>query len=182
MSDLTSLSRSLGSNERTLRRAAHLGLIKGDRRSERRLHLSLAEQRYLKDRWTLLSGLRQALRTERNVRLAILFGSVARGDEQAKSDVDVLVDLCDSDRFRLLELEERLSLAVGREVQLLRLADAQRDPALLGEALTDGRVLLDRDGQWAALEKLAPALQQQGEQQLDTRARKALDRARQAVS
>ena len=146
------------------------------------VRLSAAEHRYLKHRWPLLSGLRRALRTEPNVRLAILFGSVARGEEISRSDVDVLVDLRDPDPFRMLELQERLSQTVARDVQLLRLGDAQRDLTVLGEALKDGRVLVDREDQWSKLKKRAGQIQRQGDQELDVRARKALASARHMAS
>lgn len=182
MSELTLLSRNLGVSERTLRRAANAGLLKADRVSERRLDVSDAERRYLKRRWPLLAGLRQALRTEPNVRMAILFGSVARGDETADSDLDVLVDLRDPDRFRMLELEERLTRTLGRSVQLLRLSDARREGTILGDVLADGRVIVDRDNRWPTFSKQSDRIRRIGEQELDARAREALARARRVVS
>ncbi len=41
--------------------------------------MSLSEREYVRRSWRLLSTLRAALRTEQNVRFALLFGSVARG-------------------------------------------------------------------------------------------------------
>ena len=43
----------------------------------------------------LVADLRRALRTEPNVRLAVLYGSLARGDEDAGSDLDLLVSLAE---------------------------------------------------------------------------------------
>ena len=43
--------------------------------------------------WSLLSALRRALRTEPNVRLAVVYGSFARGDDVSDSDLDLLVSL-----------------------------------------------------------------------------------------
>ncbi len=182
MSDLTRVARTLGTSERTLRRAASSGLLHATRESERRLRVPDAERRYLEQRWSLLSGLRSALRTEPNVRMAVLFGSVARGDETAGSDVDMLVDLHDPDRFRMLALEERLSSAVGRDVQLLRLADAQRDPMLLAEVLDGGRVLSDRHQRWPRLHDRAARLRRLAEREFETRARNAIDGARRSAA
>jgi predicted nucleotidyltransferase len=182
MSDLTQLARTLGVSDRTLRRAANSGLLHVVRLSERRLQLPAAERRYIEQHWSLLAGLRRALRTEPNVAMAVLFGSVARGDETPGSDVDVLVDLHDPDRFRMLALEERLSSAVGRDVQLLRLADAQREPMLLAEVLDDGRVLADRHQRWRRLVRGSARVRRHAGHEFETRARNAIDGARRSAA
>ena len=64
-----------------MRRAAAEGLIHGERLSERRFTTTLREEAYLRIHWPLLSSLRLALRTEPNVRAAVLFGSFAVGQE-----------------------------------------------------------------------------------------------------
>ena len=76
---LRSLARYIDVPERTLRRVAAEGLIHGRRTSARRFETSLREEAYLRRHWPLLSELRDALRTEPNVRLAVLFGSQATG-------------------------------------------------------------------------------------------------------
>lgn len=43
---------------------------------------------------------------------------------------------------------DRLEGAVDRRVQLVELAAAERSPLLLADVLRDGRVLVDRDGEW----------------------------------
>jgi predicted nucleotidyltransferase len=151
MSDLSRLASTLNTSERTLRRAAGVGLLKADRVSERRLRVPDAERRYLESRWSLLAGLRAALRTEPNVELAVLFGSAARGTDGEGSDLDILVGVRDPDRFRVLELQDRLAQALGRKVDVVRLADAERSPWLMAEILTEGRVLVDRVGRWPAM-------------------------------
>jgi hypothetical protein len=45
----------------------------------------------------------------------------------------------------------RLSRALGRDVQTVRLADARRVPTLLADVIAQGRVLVDREGIWADL-------------------------------
>ena len=56
------------------------------------------------------------------IRRLSLFGSVARGDEEAGSDVDLAAEF-DSDArldlFRLVALERRIAEIVGRRVDLL---------------------------------------------------------------
>jgi predicted nucleotidyltransferase len=146
---LSSLATALAIPERTLRRAAADGLLRGERPSPRRFRVSAREELYLRDHWGLLQSLRAALRTEPNVRLAVLFGSTATGREHRGSDVDVLVDLDDPAVGRLADIAGRLTGRVGREVQLVRLSDAQQTPVLMLATLRDGRVLIDRDERWA---------------------------------
>ena len=133
--------------ERTLRRAATEGLLHGRRVSERRYETTLREELYLREHWPLLRLLRSALRTEPNVRLAVLFGSVATGRESENSDVDLLVVLRDPGTRRS-QRSQRLSDRAGRDVQLVRLPEAERSPILMADALAQGRVLIDRDGTW----------------------------------
>lgn len=178
MSELAQLSAALHTSQRTLRRAADAGLVRADRLSERRVHVPDAERRYLASHWALLSGLRAALRTEPNVRLAVLFGSSARGDDTPKSDVDVLVQLASPGRFRLLELEDRLAVAIGRTVEIVRLSDAEREPTLLSEIIADGRVLTDRDGSWPRYVADEHGIRERAEHDFAARAAAALRRAR----
>lgn len=155
---LRNLAQHLGVPERTLRRAAAEGLIRGERTSPRRYRTSLREEAYLRAQWPLLRELRDALRTEPNVRLAILFGSQATGTATAGSDVDVLVGLVDPSAARVAELTGRLERRCGRNVQLVRLHDAEdAAPGLMADALDRGRVLIDRDGRWPLLQREAGA-------------------------
>lgn len=137
--------------ERTLRRAATEGLLHGERVSPRRYEVSLREEAYLRTHWPLLSALRSVLRTEPNVRLAILFGSTANDTDEEHSDVDLLVDLSDSNVARLADLASRLTDRLGREIEAITLSEARDSPALMLEVLEQGRVLIDRDDQWHAL-------------------------------
>lgn len=142
--------------ERTLRRAVSEGLVRGERLSPRRFQITFREEAYLRSHWELLRTLRATLRTEPNVRLAVLFGSISIGKDDEHSDVDVLVVLRDPNVSRLAELSERLSRRIGREMQLVRLSDAQASPVLMSDIIDHGRVLVDRDDLWATLKKRAP--------------------------
>jgi len=89
------------------------------------------------------------LRTLPAVRLAVLYGSLARGEGRSDSDVDLLVRFRDDTiRARALVVE-RLERAVGRRVQLVGIESAP--PLLLADVLRDGRALVDRDGEWPGL-------------------------------
>jgi predicted nucleotidyltransferase len=100
----------------------------------------------------LLSALRCALRTEPNVRLAVIYGSIARGDDAPDSDVDLLVSLKEDRPNAAVKLAVRLERAVGREFDVARLNRVQETaPLLLLRAIDEGRALLDRDGEWVEL-------------------------------
>jgi predicted nucleotidyltransferase len=145
------LAQHLDVPERTLRRAAEQGLIRGERLSERRFRTTLREEAYLRRHWGLLSALRRALRTEPNVRLAVLFGSLATGEGSELSDVDLLVSLGDESAAAMAGLAGRLAERLGRDVQLVRVAEAERSPGLMLDVLAQGRVLVDREGLWPGL-------------------------------
>ncbi len=118
----------------------------------RQFDLTADERAYLREHWKTISAVTEALRTERNVRLAVLFGSVARGREGEDSDVDVLVSLAEERPMYLSYLAARLTRALGRDVEVLSLAHVRaHDPALLGAIMRDGRPLVDREGSWPAL-------------------------------
>lgn len=143
---LQPLATELGTTDRTLRRALNQGLIRAERRSPRTVDIPMAERAYLRQMWPLLSGLRQTLRTEPGVRLAVLFGSHARGDAHRSSDVDLLVNLRDgTDRSALAS---RLAHRVGLQVHLAMFEDAERMPLLFRAVLSEGRVVVDRDRVW----------------------------------
>ncbi len=151
MAVLDELAAELGAHERTLRRGLAEGLLRGRRPTPRTVELARGEVAYLRAYWPLLRALREALRSERTVRLAVLIGSAARGAMHEGSDVDLLVDLAGADWRGRDRLRGRLARAAGRPVDLVALDAAQEDPLLLDAALSDGRVLVDRDGQWGSL-------------------------------
>lgn len=153
MTELDILAEEVGTSGRTLRRALNRGTIRGFRSSPRKLVLPMTERLYVRRHWQLLHPLLQVLRTEPAVRLAVLFGSVARGDERGDSDLDLLVRLRDGSHVALAALEERLGYVNGRRVQLVSLEQAYRAPLLLADVVRDGRVLVDRDGEWQPLKR-----------------------------
>ncbi len=65
------------------------------------------------------------------IRHLSLFGSVARGDAQADSDVDLLADFdpaAGMDLIQLVGLERRIGAALGRSVEIL--AEPVENPRL----------------------------------------------------
>ncbi|HEY3865627.1 MAG TPA: nucleotidyltransferase domain-containing protein [Solirubrobacteraceae bacterium] len=156
MDSLRRAASELSIPERTLRRAASDGLVHGERVSPRRFRITFREEAYLRGHWGLLRALRATLRTEPNVRLAVLFGSTATGSDDERSDVDVLVILHDPGVGRLAALAERLSRRIGREMQLVRISEAQTSPVLMVDIIDHGRVLVDRDDLWSSIGEAAP--------------------------
>jgi predicted nucleotidyltransferase len=142
---------ALQCDERTLRRYANQGLLRGERRGRRELRLPYGEERYLQQHWALLSGVRRALRTEHRVRLAVLFGSTATGDDLPGSDVDLLIEHSTGDLEQVAELRRRLQRRVGQPIHLALLEDARQSPVLLADILREGRVIVDRDETWSRL-------------------------------
>ncbi len=152
MSGLALLAEQVGVNERTLRRAVNEGTLRATRPTPRKLEMDLVEREYVRCKWSLLSTLRETLRTEPNVRFALLFGSMAAGTDTPDSDVDVLVDLRNASFERLVDLGTKLKEILGRHVDLVELHEAQSDPAFLALVVAEGRVLVDREDIWARLQ------------------------------
>ena len=141
----------VGCSERTLRRHVTGGLLRGRRVARGQLELSHAEGAYLRDHWALLSKLMSALRTERDVRLAVLFGSTATGEDTPASDVDLLIVHRRPEWMTQAGLRIRLRRALGVPVDVVMLEQAEAQPSLLADVLREGRVLIDRDDLWGAL-------------------------------
>ncbi|HEV7770112.1 MAG TPA: nucleotidyltransferase domain-containing protein [Solirubrobacterales bacterium] len=174
MNELELLARQVGANERTLRRAFNEGTLRAERPTPRKLKLDAAEKQYLRRSWKLLGALREALRTEQNVRFALLFGSAARGDDSEESDVDLIVEMRDSSSIRIVDLELKLEELLGRHVDVLTLEDASANPVLVAEAVAEGRTIVDREARWARLSSEAEAMDRRARRHLRERSRRAL--------
>jgi predicted nucleotidyltransferase len=175
--DATQLAHDLGAAERTVRRAVSEGAVRAHRLAPRTISISDEEISYLSGHWELIRALREGLRTEPNVRLAVLFGSTARGDDHAESDVDILVKLRDSHVFRVADLSAKLGALVGRDVQIVRLEQARQTPPFFLRALKEGRVLVDRDREWRTWRRRMSGLERKARayrREMSRRAREAL--------
>jgi len=95
----------------------------------------------------MIDALQAVLEADARVAYALVFGSVARGDSHAGSDVDVAIGLCAGPRLAIGEIGEivsRLEVAAsGRSVDLVLLDEAP--PALAYRVFRDGRVIVLRD-------------------------------------
>lgn len=84
------------------------------------------------------------------MRLAALFGSTSTGEDTEDSDVDLLVAYRRESGLAFSALRQRLSHALGRRMHLVSL-DAKLSANLLADILSEGRVVIDRDGLWPGL-------------------------------
>ncbi len=173
-SDLPVVARAIGVPERTLRRAVRRGTVRSRALGPRRVELDAPERAYLAENWLLIAGIMKALRTERNVRLAVIFGSVARGDASADSDIDVLVSLAEERPMYAQHLSTRLEERLGRDVDVLSLGRLrERNPGLLASALADGRPVFDRDDLWEQLVLERESIERAGTEARAARHRRA---------
>jgi predicted nucleotidyltransferase len=175
MNELAILASEVGASERTLRRAVNQGTLRAKRPTPRKLDIPAPERQYVRRSWPLLAKLREVLRTEQNVRFALLFGSAARGDDLPGSDVDVLVEMRDDSLNRVVDLGAKLEAALGRRVDVVTQREAESSLHLLAEAATDGRVLIDRETRWAELRDRAANLRGRSRRRDQGRTRAALD-------
>ena len=171
---LADLAHETGADARTLRRAITDGTIRCERSSPRKLSIDEDEYRYAIAHWPLLAKLRKLLRTEPNVRLAVLYGSTATGMDAPSSDVDLLVSLERDRPEAAVKLATRLERGLGRDVDVARV-NRVRDstPLLLLQAIDEGRVLLDRDGAWAELRAERPGIKQQADKEHEAQRQRA---------
>ncbi len=174
MTVLEILAGEVGTSERTLRRAVNDGALRAERISPRKLQISAGEMRFVRASWPMLAKLREALRTEHNVRFALLFGSAARGDDSKDSDLDILVEMRDSSFDRQIDLAIKLGRLSGREIDLLDLTTAEANPDLLVNAIGEGRVIVDRDGRWPALKANEKDLTRRAEGERSAQVKSAL--------
>jgi uncharacterized protein len=175
----------VGCSERTLRRHINGGLLRGRRIAGGQLELSQVEEAYLRGHWMLLSKLMAALRTERDVRLAVLFGSTATGEDTPVSDVDLLIVHRRSSGMVQAGLRIRLRRALGTPVDVVMLEQAETQPSLLADVVSEGRVLIDRDGLWNSLLERRDQILAAGvreDEQIMVRARAAIAEAKERLA
>jgi predicted nucleotidyltransferase len=98
----------------------------------------------------LVDRLRSRISSLPAVRLAVLFGSTARGEARPRSDVDLGVLLDPDTPASRREVESELWRAAEREVDMIFLADAP--PLLRFEISRDGVLLFEKeDGLWTSV-------------------------------
>ncbi|MFL6196590.1 MAG: type VII toxin-antitoxin system MntA family adenylyltransferase antitoxin [Thermoanaerobaculia bacterium] len=103
---------------------------------------------------SLVERLRQSAASLPEVRLAVLFGSTARGQARKGSDVDLGVLLNPDTREARDKAQAELGRAAEREVDVVFLDEAP--PLLRFEVSRDGELLLEREeGLWTGFKARA---------------------------
>ena len=151
----------VGCSERTLRRHVSRGLLHGRRIVRGQLDLPHAEGAYLRDHGRCSEAL-TALRTEREVRLAVLFGSTATGEDTPTSDVDLLIVHRRPTWTTQSGPAIRLGRALGTTADVVLPEQAEAQPSLLADVLREGRVLIDRDDLWGGLQQRGDEILRRG--------------------
>jgi predicted nucleotidyltransferase len=96
--------------------------------------------------------LRAAVVDDPGVDLLVVFGSVARGEAHAWSDIDLLVDgPAAREPSALTRFRGQLWEALERPIELLTLSEAHKIAPVLAGAVRDGVVIVDRFRQWDSL-------------------------------
>lgn len=109
------------------------------------------------------------LRTEPGVRIAILAGSMARGDDHRHSDIDLVVELASGNPLDRLRLAMKLGERLGRAVDVADMRQVRNDPLSLLQVLDEGRVIVDRDEIWWELQERRPAIHKRATRAFDRR-------------
>ncbi|MBD5170777.1 MAG: DNA polymerase subunit beta [Bacteroidales bacterium] len=91
---------------------------------------------YRRDCIDTLTKAVEKLRTEYGVKSLRLFGSVARGEDNSNSDVDIFVEMPPK-ALKIVALKHYLQNILGRSVDIVR-SRATLDPFLLSEIEKDG--------------------------------------------
>ena len=138
-STLPDIAAQLGTDARTLRRAAERGAVHCRRPGPRSLELAPGELTYLQRHWKLLSASDPGIPHRADVDLAVLYGSAACGSEHARSDVDVLVAFRDDAEGSTAALARRLEERIGITVDAASLSHVrQKSPLLLLQVVDEG--------------------------------------------
>lgn len=115
------LEQKLGVEARTLSALTEMGTIRGVGGDWHKLRKGEAE--WLIKHWGLVKSLQEALKTERLVKVAFIFGSYAKGSEREDSDLDLLVDMENETFTTQSGLHNRLEKKIGRKVDLFWLSN-----------------------------------------------------------
>ncbi len=106
--------------------------------------LTMARSKHLGE----IASIKKILEGHPDVRLAMLFGSLAAGSQGPESDIDLAVDVGRVlDESKKIQLISELSVALGRPVDLVDLFSAGEP--LLGQILAGGKRLLGEDRHYA---------------------------------
>ncbi|NUO09906.1 MAG: nucleotidyltransferase domain-containing protein [Candidatus Brocadia sp.] len=77
----------------------------------------------------------QRLKKEGKIRLAILYGSYARGTPHVRSDIDLAVFVSAKDTEEEIEIIDKILMSAERDIYILRFDEEDKSPFVVQEAL-----------------------------------------------
>ena len=98
-----------------------------------------------------LCVLKAKLTASPQVALAVVFGSVARGEARPASDIDLLVVIREEAPEAVRVLRDELESRVGRTVQITHLDEVWSATDLMPDVAAHGRLLVDLDDRWPTI-------------------------------
>jgi|ERR1035437_892296 predicted nucleotidyltransferase len=99
-----------------------------------------------------LQGVSQFLQEQTLATAAILYGSVARGEADEYSDIDICLFYASSDDHESrYSLEEKLEKAFNVRFDVVSFTGCKNNPLFVGHLITDGKVLFDNANNWKLL-------------------------------
>ncbi|GIL20988.1 MAG: nucleotidyltransferase domain-containing protein [Candidatus Jettenia sp.] len=90
---------------------------------------------YNENELTQMKDVLQKLSKEGKIRLAILYGSYARGTPHIRSDIDLAVFINAKDTEEEIEIIDKILMSAERDISILRLDDEDESPFVIQEAL-----------------------------------------------
>ena len=75
------------------------------------------------------------LRREGKVKIALLYGSYAKGTSHKRSDIDLALSIRAENMAEEMEIIDKILMSVERDISILRLDDEDEFPLVINEAL-----------------------------------------------
>lgn len=89
----------------------------------------------MKEDIDLLKKTIEELREQGKIMIALLYGSVSKGAQHARSDIDLALYIKAANEKEEIEIIDGVLMSVDRDLSLLRLDDEDESPCVVQEAL-----------------------------------------------
>lgn len=77
----------------------------------------------------------QELKNDNSIRVAMLYGSFAKGNEHCRSDIDIAIALSSGLKDNELDIIDRILMSSDRHISILRLDDEDESPFIVQHSL-----------------------------------------------
>ncbi len=88
---------------------------------------------YNENELTQMKDVLQRLKKEGKIRLAILYGSYARGTPHVRSDIDLAVFVSAKDTEEEIEIIDKILMSAERDIYILRFDEEDKSPFVVQE-------------------------------------------------